>query len=229
VLAKMANLDGSRSHGARWDVLAGAILRDDPARFTTSYRLLLHAARAKGISPDRLPDLFGLEYGGELALLGQDELDLSVLVAELRDQIRQHHDTSALPDLETDSPARSWPTAAAAACSAACDPPPSAQPGCCWPATSNPGRTALRPNGSTPQRPGRLPRPRRRLRHGMLTINGGLRIHLAGRLADGIQADPAGPPVLRQATLARSDPPPQGAQPPARKYLDWHRDKVFIA
>jgi hypothetical protein len=22
---------------------------------------------------------------------------------------------------------------------------------------------------------------------------------------------------------------PQGAQPPARKYLDWHRDKVFIA
>ena len=27
VLAKMANLDGSRSHGARWDVLAGAKLR----------------------------------------------------------------------------------------------------------------------------------------------------------------------------------------------------------
>jgi putative restriction endonuclease len=28
VLAKMANLDGSRSHGARWDALAGAMLRD---------------------------------------------------------------------------------------------------------------------------------------------------------------------------------------------------------
>ena len=37
VLAKMANLDGSRSHGARWDVLAGAVLRDDPARFTRTY------------------------------------------------------------------------------------------------------------------------------------------------------------------------------------------------
>src|SRR3984893_18942803 len=46
VLAKMANLDGSRSHGARWDVLAGAILRDDPVRFTHTYRVLLHAARA---------------------------------------------------------------------------------------------------------------------------------------------------------------------------------------
>jgi putative restriction endonuclease len=50
VLAKMANLDGSRSHGARWDVLAGATLRDDPARFTGAYRVLLHAARAEGIS-----------------------------------------------------------------------------------------------------------------------------------------------------------------------------------
>src|SRR6204780_434248 len=56
VLAKMANLDGSRSHGGRWDVLAGAILRDDPARFTRVYRVLLQAARAEGIGSDRLPD-----------------------------------------------------------------------------------------------------------------------------------------------------------------------------
>ena len=27
VLAKIANLDGSRSHGAKWDILAGAMLR----------------------------------------------------------------------------------------------------------------------------------------------------------------------------------------------------------
>jgi hypothetical protein len=39
----LANLDGSRSHGARWDVLADAMLRDDA--------LLLHAARAEGIGP----------------------------------------------------------------------------------------------------------------------------------------------------------------------------------
>ncbi len=47
VLAKMANLDGSRSHGGKWDVLAGAILRDDPARFTNIYRVLLSAAAPK--------------------------------------------------------------------------------------------------------------------------------------------------------------------------------------
>src|SRR5580698_3548400 len=81
VLAKMANLDGSRSHGARWDVLAGAILRDDPARFTGIYQVLLHAARAEGIGPGRLRDFLELEHEGELTLLGQEELDSSVLEA----------------------------------------------------------------------------------------------------------------------------------------------------
>src|ERR1700728_4713170 len=76
VLAKMANLDGSRSHGARWDALAGAILRDDPKRFTHVYRTILTAARAQGIGLGALPDFLGFEHGGELALLGQEELDL---------------------------------------------------------------------------------------------------------------------------------------------------------
>lgn len=101
VLAKMANLDGSRSHGARWDVLAGAILRDDPARFTQVYRVLLHAARAEGIGPVVLPDFLGLEHGGELALLGQEELDISVLEEDLRDQITRQA-ASGLPELETE-------------------------------------------------------------------------------------------------------------------------------
>src|ERR1700728_5483998 len=56
VLAKMANLDGARSHGARWDALAGAMLRDDPAGFSRVYRVLFEAARAEGVGPDRLPD-----------------------------------------------------------------------------------------------------------------------------------------------------------------------------
>src|SRR5260221_3232355 len=61
VLAKMANLDGSRSHGARWDVLAGAMLRGDPARFTHTYLVLMSAAHAEGIGPRRLPDFLDVE------------------------------------------------------------------------------------------------------------------------------------------------------------------------
>ena len=102
VLAKMANLDGSRSHGARWDVLAGAMLREEPARFSAVYRVLLHAARAETIGPARLPDFLGLEQGGELALLGQEELDVSVLEASLRDQISQHSGTGVWSELDTE-------------------------------------------------------------------------------------------------------------------------------
>ena len=74
-----------RTRARKWDILAGAMLRDDPARFSAIYRLLLHAARAESIGPGRLPDFLGLEHGGELALLGQEELDISVLEAGLRD------------------------------------------------------------------------------------------------------------------------------------------------
>src|SRR5215469_7633304 len=102
VLAKMANLDGSRSHGGRWDVLAGAMLRDEPARFSRIYRVLLHAARAEEIGPDRLPDFLGLEHGGELALLGQEELDLSLLEADLRAQLARQVGQRPWSEVETE-------------------------------------------------------------------------------------------------------------------------------
>jgi putative restriction endonuclease len=63
---------------------------------------------------------------------------------------------------------------------------------------------------------------------GLLTVNGGLRIHLARPLADAAQTDPltrqyyGRPPLLASLLL------PPGAQAPARKYLDWHREKVFV-
>jgi putative restriction endonuclease len=64
---------------------------------------------------------------------------------------------------------------------------------------------------------------------GMITVNGGLRIHLAGSLADAVQTDPLtrhyyGRPPLRDTILL-----PDGALPPGRKYLDWHRQKIFAA
>jgi putative restriction endonuclease len=74
----MANLDGSRSHGGKWDILAGAMLREDAAQFTHTYRLLLRAARAEGMDRDTLPDFLDLEGGEEFALLGQDEPGTSV-------------------------------------------------------------------------------------------------------------------------------------------------------
>lgn len=48
-------------------------------RFSRVYRVLPQAARVEGIEPGRLSDFLELEYGGELVLLGQEELDISVL------------------------------------------------------------------------------------------------------------------------------------------------------
>jgi putative restriction endonuclease len=243
VLAKMANLDGSRSHGARWDALAGAILRDDPARFSRVYRVLLQAARAEGIGPGRLPDFLGLEYGGELALLGQEELDISVLEAALRDQLSRDGGDSVRSVLETErimlAAARVGQHVFAVQVLANCG-------GQCVfcglrPAASWARRMLLAGHikpwkDSTPSerldpRNGLAACPAHDVAFdtGMLTVNGGLRIHLARPLAQAVQNDQLarryyGRPPVREVLLL-----PEGAQPPAVKYLNWHRRKVFIA
>jgi putative restriction endonuclease len=243
VRAKMANLDGSRAHGARWDALAGAMLRDDPARFSQVYRVLLAAARAEGIGPGRLPDFPGLEHGGELVLLGQDELDISVLEAALRDQLSRDGDHTVRPALETGrimvAAARAGQHVFAAQVLANCG-------GQCVfcglrPAASWARRMLLAGHikpwkDSTPAerldpRNGLAACPAHDVAFdtGMLGVNGGLRIHLARPLAQAIQNGQLarqyyGRPPVREVLLL-----PEGAQPPAVKYLDWHRRKVFVA
>jgi putative restriction endonuclease len=241
VLAKMANLDGSRSHGARWDVLAGAMLREDPARFSAIYRILLHAARAEGIGPGRLPDFLGLEDGGELALLGQEELNVSELEAAFRDQISQHDGTGALTELQTErillAAARVGQHVFArqvlANCGSSCV--------FCGLRPASFGATRMLMAGHIKPwkdsssaerldpRNGLAACPAHDVAFdtGMLTVNGGLRIHLAAPLAAAITTDPLakqyyGRPPLREVLLL-----PDGAQAPARKYLDWHRQNVF--
>src|ERR1700728_4252493 len=205
VLAKMANLDGSRSHGARWDALAGATLRNDPARFSQIYRLLLHAARGEGIGRERLPDFLVLEQGGELILLGQDELDLSVLEESFREQLERDADgPGALSPLETErillAAARVGQHVFAQQVLANCG------SRCVFcglaPATFGAKRMLLAGHikpwkDSTP--PERLD-PRNGLAAcpahdvafdtGLLTVNGGLRIHVARSLAEATLIDP---------------------------------------
>jgi putative restriction endonuclease len=243
VLAKMANLDGSRSHGARWDVLAGAKLRDDPARFTHVYRVLLRAARAEGIATDRLPDWLGLEHGGELVLLGQDELDLSVLEESLREQVERDAGRSAWSPLETErillAAARVGQHVFARQVLANCG------SRCVFcglrPAAFGAQKMLLAGHikpwkDSTPSerldaRNGLAACPAHDVAFdtGLLTVNGGLRIHVARSLAEATLADPLarqyyGRPPLQETLLL-----PVGAQVPARKYLDWHRQRIFIA
>lgn len=241
VLAKMANLDGSRSHGGKWDVLAGAILRDDPAAFSRVYRMMLQAARAEGIAADRLPDFLSLEQGGELALLGQDELQTSVMEASLRDQIVRDAASSSLTVQETErillAAARVGQHLFARGVLANCG----SQCVFCGLKPGSFGAKRMLLAGHIKPWKDSTPTERLDLRNGLaacpahdvafdtglLTVNGGLRIHLASTLADAASADPVtrqyfGRPPLQERLLL-----PDGAQLPRRQYLDWHRDHIF--
>ncbi|MGH3189207.1 MAG: hypothetical protein ACRDOU_19330 [Streptosporangiaceae bacterium] len=64
---------------------------------------------------------------------------------------------------------------------------------------------------------------------GLLTVDAGLQIQVSGALANAVRGDPLtrqyyGRPPLLDALLL-----PDDAQPPARKYLDWHRMNVVVA
>ena len=241
VLAKMANLDGSRSHGGRYDALAGAILRDDPAAFAHIYRVMLHAIRAEGIGTDRLPDFLELEGGGELALLGQDELQTSMLEASLREQIAREATGSGLSERDTErillAAARVGQHVFALNVLANCG---SQCVFCGLQPTAFGGKRMLLAGHIKPWKDSNSTErldPRNGLAAcpahdvafdtGLLTVNGGLRIHMARSLADATSVDPMarqyfGRPPLRERLLL-----PDGAHPPARKYLDWHRDHIF--
>ncbi len=241
ILAKMANLDGSRSHGGRWDALAGAILRDDPARFSRVYRLILGTARVTGIGPDRLPDFLGLENGGELTLLGQEEIDVSVLEPWLRDQVARKSSASDWPERDTErillASVRVGQHIFAASvlrnCGDKCV-------FCGFRPAAFGGKRMLLASHIKPWKDS-LPHERLDLRNGLaacpphdaafdtglLTVNGGLRIHVASSLAAAVQSDPLARQYYGQPPLLVSLALPSGAEQPAAKYLHWHRQKVF--
>lgn len=243
VLAKMANLDGSRSHGGKHDILAGAILRDEPAHFTHVYRTLLTAARAEGIGEDHLPDFLGLEHDGEFALLGQDELGPSALENAFKDQIAKATAEGTWTEQQTErillAAARVGQHLFALNVLSNCGQrcvfcglkPASfgarrmlvaghIKP---WKDSTSTERMDLR-NGLAA-----CPSHDVAFDTGLLTVDASLQVHVSGALADAVRADPLarqyyGRPPLRDTILL-----PAQAQLPGRKYLDWHRSKIFAA
>lgn len=64
ILAKMANLDGSRSHGGRYDEDIAKFLLHDMARLGHVYRAILLIAREFSVDNWTLPDFLGVEERG---------------------------------------------------------------------------------------------------------------------------------------------------------------------
>lgn len=242
VLEKMRNLNGSRPHGAKWDVVAGARLRNDPQNFSRTYRVLLTAARAEGVGIDQLPDFLDLEDGGELALLGQDELSLPVVEEVVRDVVTGAPADDAWEEQETEQIvlgairvgqhvfARNVLTNCGdrcVFCGFTSPPAPNGKrmllAGHIKPWKDSSSRERLDPRNGLAA----CPAHDAAFDKGMITVSPELAIHLAPSLKDAVEVDPLmrqfyGRPPLRGALLL-----PPGAHAPMRKYLDWHREKIF--
>jgi putative restriction endonuclease len=72
--SKMLNLDGSRKNSARLEPELFSRLAQAPDHFAALYQTVLKAARDAGLGPARVPDVLGAMEAGTVELLGQDEL-----------------------------------------------------------------------------------------------------------------------------------------------------------
>ncbi len=245
ILAKMANLDGSRRNGAKHEIEVSARLLGTPGLLSETYVLLLKAARDVGIAVDNLPDFLSLEEdSGDLLLLGQDELVESDLEAAVEDTVvswvqSQSHLDERLTQRLLVAAARigqhRFATEVLRNHGHRCV--------FCGLAVRVGGKRAQQMLIASHIKPWRVSNSAERLdpsngltacpTHdvafdtGLITINGGLRIHLHPQLEQAATDDDAaraafGRPPLKDRLLLPVDAPAPGAG-----YLAWHRTNVY--
>ena len=246
ILAKMANLDGSRSHGAKYDLLAGVTLRADPARLAETYRVIFAAARAAGIGPAELPDFLHLEAGGDLHMLGQEELARSSVEEALEDELRRWSERTGgtLSELDTErlmlaavrTGQHRFASQVYVNCGDSCV-------FCGFALSHESGRPALL--RASHIKPWRDSDNRERLdvangiaacpTHdagfdaGLITVDADLTVRRSERLQVAMTRNDAVRRAFDDSALRPAIELPEGATRPARPFIDWHHDYVFVA
>lgn len=244
ILAKMANLDGSRTNGGKAEMAAAAaLLVGDAAALLDSYRAIMRAARSEGIGPAELPDFLVAEDGA-LVLLGQEELTDHEIEVALQDRVEAVSMGSGLAEHVTErllvAVARVGQHVFAGDvlknCGHACvfcglSPGPTLQ-----------GRGLLR---ASHIKPWRHSDPKERLAvtnglsacpdhdvafdSGLLYLNDAMVVQLGDELRYRIEREPrmkatfGQPPVARQLLL------PTGAKTPDPIFVQWHRERIAAA
>jgi len=241
ITAKMKNLDGSMKHAGAHEWRFFAELAADGSRFAPLYNLVLLAARDMGIGAGALPDFLSLEGVDDFDLLGQEELlgqrtfDAVVavqaakkrarLVAEEAETVRmaehavrtgQHRFAAAVLDNYAHSCAfcgcapRSLPKHKLLVASHI------------KPWADSDDRERLDPRNGVAA----CPTHDAAFDTGLITVNGGLRVHRAPRLEESSRTDPGVDryfgQVLRPTLVV-----PTGGHPPGAGYLSWHREHIY--
>lgn len=241
--SKMLNLDGSRANAGQLEPEVYLRLSSELDLFLTLYQRVLDAARAVGISEDRLPDFLGVGRAARMTVLGQEELgdaEIDVLLDEQRGTVRSMMEAFAFTERQTtklvEHRARLGQHRFArqvlgnyghrcAFCGFA--PHSLRHAGLLvashikpWRASSD--RERLDPRNGVAA----CPVHDSAFDSGLLTVNGGFRIHRSAPLEASLAADSGteryfGESVLGQRLLV----PEHGA--PTRAYLDYHHRHVF--
>jgi putative restriction endonuclease len=242
ILAKQANLDGSRPNGARHEVETAEVLLGDTVRLAAMYLVVVGAARAEGVTPDLLPDFLGLETARTFDMLGQAELAGENVEAAVEPQLRKlvgkmGGASEAVTERLLVAAARVGQHRFAA--------------GVLTNFAHSCGFCGMRPGPDLERRgllvashikPWRVSTNRERLdptngiaacpTHdaafdgGLLWVNGGYRIHFAEELAVASHTDPGMGASFGHPPVADTLLVPDGSEPPGRHYLAWHHEHV---
>ncbi len=246
ILAKMANLDGSRPNGARHEVEAAAALLSHVELLLANYRTILVGARSTGIGERELPDfLSGDRLDLDAGLIGQDELAAEDIRAAIDHRLLRlngrmggaaNEVTEQLLMAAVRIGQHRFATDVLVNCGRRfvfCGLTPGA---------------ALEGKGllvASHIKPWRVSSDRERLDptngiaacpshdvafdRGLLWVNGGLRIHAGTSLVEARSADTAMAASFGQPPIADALVLPSGALPPGPSYLQWHRLNVAAA
>jgi putative restriction endonuclease len=245
VLAKMANLDGSRRNGAKNEIEVAERLLNAPGALAGVYLKLLDAAREVGIGPDRLPDFLELEgVETNLVLLGQEELaDVDLHEALDAEHQKWRSERSDLEDVITErlliASARMGQHRFAVEVLSN----HGHQCVFCGLHVETPKGRAARMLVASHIKPWRVSTSSERLdpenglsacpTHdvafdtGLITVNGGLRIHVKSALTQLVATDPAIRSAFGRPPLAERLLLPPGARAPKPRYLIWHQENIF--
>lgn len=241
---KMMNLEGgARNRGGKLEPEFYAEMRLDPNRFTRLYNMALSAAREMGVRPLDLPDFLMLEGIDYSDLLGQEELDhqeLSRVVTNMVAQKRSRHLRDARDANDTERVVEQKVRIGQHRFAAEvlenfrytcgfCGFAPNTLRGNKllvashikpWSVCNSQERVDVH-NGVAA-----CPTHDVAFDSGLITVNGGLKVHRAPKLETSSLADPGVDQYFGRILTTELVIPEQGEQP-GDAYLAWHREHVF--
>lgn len=235
---KMMNLDGSRAHAGKHEWQFFIEMASGGDRFPQLYRRVLLAARDMGIGPAELPDFVPAE--GDFDLLGQDELSRRTLETvvtvraanhRLRETVGEYGTTRLVEQsvrLGQHRFARSVLDNYGHTCAF-----------CGFSPQSLPRHKLLVASHIKPWADCN-DRERLDMRNGvaacgvhdaafdtgLITVNGGLRVHKAHRLQMSVKKDPGSDNYFETMLKAELILPGEAVRP-GEPYLEWHQERIY--